>query len=81
SGDALSLTAATVLPLPLAHTLDLNAGTVDTDTGPCLHAHWAWAPSVFDRTQVSRLARLWFEALAGICALVRAGGGGLTPSD
>ncbi|EUA31132.1 linear gramicidin synthetase subunit D domain protein [Mycobacterium xenopi 3993] len=36
---------------------------------------------MFDRTQVSRLARLWFEALAGICALVRAGGGGLTPSD
>ncbi len=32
-------------------------------------------------TQVSRLSRLWFEALAGICAHVRAGGGGLTPSD
>ncbi|WP_156743992.1 condensation domain-containing protein, partial [Mycobacterium sp. 1164985.4] len=31
--------------------------------------------------QVDRLSRLWFEALAGICALVRAGGGGLTPSD
>ncbi|MDA3660463.1 hypothetical protein, partial [Mycobacterium xenopi] len=46
SGDALSLTAATVLPLPLAHTLDLNAGTVDTDTGPCLHAHWAWPSPV-----------------------------------
>ncbi|EUA33004.1 linear gramicidin synthetase subunit D domain protein [Mycobacterium xenopi 4042] len=62
--------------LPLAHTLDLNAGTVDTDTGPCLHAHWAWAPSVFDRTQVSRLARLWFEALAvfaRLCVPVVAG--------
>ncbi len=32
-------------------------------------------------TQVSRLSRLWFEALAGICAHVRGGGGGLTPSD
>ena len=31
--------------------------------------------------QVSRLSRLWFEALAGICAHVRGGGGGLTPSD
>ena len=34
-----------------------------------------------DRAQVSRLSRLWFEALAGICAHVRGGGGGLTPSD
>ena len=31
--------------------------------------------------QVSRLSRLWFDALAGICAHVRGGGGGLTPSD
>ena len=27
------------------------------------------------------MSRLWFEALAGICAHVRRGGGGLTPSD
>ena len=27
------------------------------------------------------LSRLWFEALAGICAHVRGGGGGFTPSD
>ena len=32
-------------------------------------------------TQISRLSRLWFDALAGICAHVRGGGGGLTPSD
>ena len=31
--------------------------------------------------QVDRLGRLWFDALAGICAHVRRGGGGLTPSD
>ena len=29
----------------------------------------------------ARLSRLWFDALAGICAHVRGGGGGLTPSD
>ncbi|EUA30891.1 linear gramicidin synthetase subunit C domain protein [Mycobacterium xenopi 3993] len=40
-----------------------------------------WAPSAMDRAQVSRLSRLWFEALRGICAHVRRGGGGLTPSD
>src|SRR6202011_3164562 len=58
-----------------------NAGTADTDTGPQLHATWSWAPSAVDHGQVGRLSRLWFEALAGICAHVRAGGGGLTPSD
>ena len=53
----------------------------DTDTGPHLHANWTWAPSAVDRAQISRLSRLWFDALAGICAHVRGGGGGLTPSD
>jgi hypothetical protein len=27
------------------------------------------------------LSQLWFDALTGICAHVRGGGGGLTPSD
>ena len=67
--------------MPLTHTVALNASTVDTDTGPHLHADWTWASSALDRAQVSRLGRLWFEALAGICAHVRGGGGGLTPSD
>ncbi len=80
--DGVSVTgAATAVPMPLAHTVELNAGTVDTDTGPQLHANWTWASSAVDRAQVSRLSRLWFEALAGICAHVRGGGGGLTPSD
>ena len=80
--DGLSLTgAAAAVPMPLAHTVELNAGTVDTEVGPQLHADWTWAPSALDRAQVSRLSRLWFDALAGICAHVRGGGGGLTPSD
>jgi non-ribosomal peptide synthase protein (TIGR01720 family) len=82
SQDGLSLTgAAAAVPMPLAHTVALNAGSVDTDTGPQLHATWTWAPSALDHAQVSRLSRLWFDALAGICAHVRGGGGGLTPSD
>ena len=82
SRDGVSATgAATAVPLPLGHTVELNAGTIDTDTGPHLHAHWTWAPSALNHEQVSRLSRLWFEALAGICAHVRSGGGGLTPSD
>ncbi|BCZ22375.1 hypothetical protein [Mycobacterium senriense] len=67
--------------MPLGHTVELNAVTEDADTGPLLHATWTWAPSALDHTQVNRLARLWFDALAGICAHVRGGGGGLTPSD
>ena len=72
---------AAAIPMPLMHTLELNAGTVDTDAGPRLRAGWTWAPSVLNDTQVNRLNRLWFDALAGICAHVRGGGGGLTPSD
>ena len=69
------------IPMPLMHTVELNAGTVDTDAGPCLRAGWTWAPSALNHAQVNRLSGLWFDALAGICAHVRGGGGGLTPSD
>ncbi len=72
---------AAAIPMALVHTVELNVGTVETDTGPQLHASWTWAPSVLDEGQVSRLSQLWCEALAGICAHVRGGGGGLTPSD
>jgi amino acid adenylation domain-containing protein/non-ribosomal peptide synthase protein (TIGR01720 family) len=80
--DGWSVTgAAAAIPMPLMHTVELTAGTVETDVGPRLRAGWTWAPSALDDAQVSRLNRLWFEALAGVCAHVRGGGGGLTPSD
>ncbi len=80
--DGWSVTrAATAIPMPLMHTVELNAVTVDAEDGPQLHANWTWAPSACSDEQVTRLGRLWFEALAGICAHVRSGGGGLTPSD
>ncbi|HTQ18696.1 non-ribosomal peptide synthetase, partial [Mycobacterium sp.] len=69
------------LSMPLLHTVEVNAVTVDAGAGPQLHANWLWAPSAVDRAQVERVGRLWFEALSGICAHVRRGGGGLTPSD
>jgi non-ribosomal peptide synthase protein (TIGR01720 family) len=72
---------AAAIPMPLMHTVELNAGTIDTDNGPQLRAGWTWAPSALDHAAVETLGRLWFEALAGICAHVRRGGGGLTPSD
>ncbi|BBZ13058.1 condensation domain-containing protein [Mycobacterium branderi] len=82
SPEGLSLTGvAGAVPMPLGHTLELNAVTVDTDAGPHLHANWTWAASVLGEAQVNRLSRLWFDALTGICTHVRSGGGGLTPSD
>ena len=82
STDGASVTsAAAAVPMPLPHAVELNAGTMDTDTGPQLHANWTWAPSALDHAAVSRLGRLWFDALVGVCAHVRQGGGGLTPSD
>jgi glycopeptidolipid biosynthesis protein len=80
-GLSANSSGAAAIPMPLMHTVDLNAVTVDTDTGPHLRADWTWAPSALDHAQVSQLSRLWFEALTGICAHVRHGGGGLTPSD
>ncbi|MCV7298538.1 amino acid adenylation domain-containing protein [Mycobacterium barrassiae] len=73
--------AAAAVAMPLAHTVELNAGTLNTEAGPMLQANWLWAPSALDADKVRRLSRLWFDALIGICAHVRAGGGGLTPSD
>ncbi len=73
--------AAGAVKMPLAHTVELNAGTMDTEAGPQLQANWTWARSALHDKQVSRLSELWFDALAGICAHVRGGGGGLTPSD
>jgi amino acid adenylation domain-containing protein/thioester reductase-like protein/non-ribosomal peptide synthase protein (TIGR01720 family) len=75
------LSGASGLPLPLTHTVEVNAVTVDAEAGPQLHADWMWAQSAVDRAQMSRLGQLWFEALGGICEHVRRGGGGLTPSD
>ncbi|ATA28872.1 non-ribosomal peptide synthetase 2 [Mycobacterium lepraemurium] len=82
SPDSFALAgAAGAVELPLMHTVELNAGTMDTDAGPHLQANWTWARSALDDKQISRLSQLWFEALAGICTHVQAGGGGLTPSD
>ena len=43
SQDGVSVADAATAPMPLGHTVELNAGTVDTDAGPHLHATWTWA--------------------------------------
>ncbi|MEE3065111.1 MAG: amino acid adenylation domain-containing protein, partial [Actinomycetota bacterium] len=68
-------------PMPLGHTVGVNAVTLETGSGPRLQATWTWAPSKVDVAQIDTLSQLWFEALTGICAHVRRGGGGFTPSD
>jgi non-ribosomal peptide synthase protein (TIGR01720 family) len=80
-GVSLAGAAAAAIRMPLMHTVELNASTMDTDTGPRLQATWTWAPSTVNESQLQRLSRLWFDALTGICAHVKSGGGGLTPSD
>ncbi|MEV3906128.1 condensation domain-containing protein, partial [Mycobacterium sp. NPDC050551] len=72
---------AVAVAMPLSHSVELNAVTVDAESGPRLRVNWTWARSVLNEADVDRLGRLWFEALAGICAHVHHGGGGLTPSD
>jgi amino acid adenylation domain-containing protein/non-ribosomal peptide synthase protein (TIGR01720 family) len=82
SEDGLSVAdAAAAVPVPLAHSVELSVATLDTEAGPNLRANWTWAQSVLDGAQIARLSQLWFDALNGICANVRHGGGGLTPSD
>ncbi|MBU8832139.1 non-ribosomal peptide synthetase [Mycolicibacterium goodii] len=85
--DGLGLAdAVSAVPMPLMHTVELNAGTMEFGPqadrpGPALRAAWTWAPSSVGEAQVKRLSELWFDALRGICAHVRRGGGGLSPSD
>jgi len=82
SHDSLSVAdAAAAIPMPLSHTVEVNAAIVDADAGPQLNATWIWAQSTLDHDQVRRLSGLWFAALAGVCAHAANGGGGLTPSD
>ncbi|MGX7824529.1 amino acid adenylation domain-containing protein [Actinokineospora sp. 24-640] len=68
--------------LALAHALEVNAVTVDRAEGPTLSATWAWPVELFPEARVRELARLWFDALAGLAAHAEApDAGGFTPSD
>src|SRR6185312_1055711 len=66
-GSLVTDAAGTGPSMPMMHTLGVSAATVETSAGPQLHADWIWAPTKLDRDQVSRLSRLWFDAMTGIC--------------
>ena len=60
--DAQSLlSAAAAIDMPLMHTVGVNAGTLDAESGPALQASWTWATAALDDEQVHRLSRLWFR--------------------
>jgi hypothetical protein len=60
--DGLSVVGvAAAVPMPLMHTVELNAGTMDADAGPQLHANWIWASSALDHAAITRLSQLWFD--------------------
>jgi len=79
--DDHAATVAAAIDMPLMHTLEVNAATVDTPAGPRLRAGWTWARSALTDSDVAHLNRLWFDTLTALVEHVRHGGGGLTPSD
>ena len=69
--------------MPVApYTLEINAYTQDTASGPELGVTWAWPGTLLDETAVADLAATWFAALDGLAAhAATPGAGGHTPSD
>ncbi|MGW6056040.1 condensation domain-containing protein [Streptomyces sp. NPDC055189] len=68
--------------MPMAHSIEVNAATVDGADGPVLNASWSWANSVVSEADTRELARTWFSMLRTLVAHAREpGAGGLTPSD
>ena len=68
--------------MPFAHSLEVNALTLEQTDGPQLSATWSWPSALLSEEAVRDLAQGWFGALE---ALVRhaaqPGAGGHTPSD
>ncbi len=73
--------AASTVAVPLMHTVELNAGTQDSDAARASGPRGPGRRRSWTRRKCFDLSQLWFEALTGICMHVSSGGGGLTPSD
>ncbi|MEK8143129.1 hypothetical protein NKH18_15730 [Streptomyces sp. M10(2022)] len=68
--------------MPMAHSIEVNAATVDGADGPVLRATWTWADSVVSEADTRELAESWFRMLRILVEHAREpGAGGLTPSD
>ena len=68
--------------LPFAHSLEVNAITLEQSAGPQLSVTWSWPSALLSEEAVSDLAQGWFQALEALvgCA-AEPGAGGHTPSD
>ncbi|MFD5824424.1 condensation domain-containing protein [Lentzea sp. NPDC060358] len=68
--------------MPMAHSVEVTAATVDRADGPVLQATWTWAGSVLSEADTRELAESWFRMLRALVAHAREpGAGGLTPHD
>src|SRR5258708_7436407 len=52
--------------LPFAHTLEINAVTLDQADGPQLSAIWSWPSALLSEEAVQDLAQRWFQALKAL---------------
>jgi amino acid adenylation domain-containing protein/non-ribosomal peptide synthase protein (TIGR01720 family) len=68
--------------LPFAHSLEVNAVTLDQSAGPQLSVTWSWPGELLSEQAVSDLAQGWFQALEALVSYAaKPGSGGHTPSD
>ncbi len=68
--------------MPAAAVIDINAVTVDTDTGPVLRLHWSYPAGLLDHTDLTDLTDRFTAAATAVARHARTPhAGGLTPSD
>jgi non-ribosomal peptide synthase protein (TIGR01720 family) len=68
--------------VPAAHSVDINAQTVDEEGGPVLSATWSWPGALLPEERVRALADTWFRWLEELAHLADSPeSGGHTPSD
>ncbi|MFJ3186636.1 condensation domain-containing protein, partial [Streptomyces halstedii] len=65
--------------LPFAHTLDINAATWETPTGPELTITWSWPHALLTHHTVQDITNTWTHTLKTLTTSTHTGG--FTPSD
>ncbi|MER6915624.1 amino acid adenylation domain-containing protein [Streptomyces sp. NPDC000594] len=65
--------------LPMAHAVEVNAVTRDTETGPELHTRLTWSPGALADDDAGELARCWTAALTRVALADPGGGRGPSP--
>ncbi|MFF8959712.1 amino acid adenylation domain-containing protein [Streptomyces sp. NPDC014894] len=61
--------------LPMAHAVELNAVTRDTDAGPRLRTRLTWSPEALADADAEELAERWTAALTGVAESAALPGG------